>query len=405
MADSVEKQPSAELAFVNAILHTAIEQRASDIHLDPVEEMPTRIRLRIDGVLHDLEPDAAGLPLRQEHASLVHQVKALAGMDRAETRLPQDGRMQLNVGGKRYDLAVSVLPTVAGERVVMRVLPRDAVCLDLEKIGLEGEDLTAVRRLLHVPNGIVICAGPVGSGKTTLLYAMLMETDRDRCSVVSVEDPVEYRLPGVAQTEVRPQIGFTFARAVRQVLRQDPDIILIGEIRDTEVADLTASCALTGHLVLTTLPADSAPQAIRRLLDFELPAYVVSASLAGVIAQRLVRLLCPECRQPVKPAPESLPRAARSLVESLKSPSFFAPRGCDQCHNTGYRGRTAIHEILVANERLREAIASGGGETAIRQAAVASGMRTLLACGVERAARGITSLEEVLSIVPHGVDR
>jgi len=306
------------------------------------------------------------------------------------------------VSGKPIDLRVSTLPTFHGERVVMRILAREAPRLDLKEIGLLDDDLARIRQLCHCPYGIVLAAGPTGSGKTTLFYAMLNEIDRDRCCVMSVEDPIEYLLDGVAQTQIRPQVGLTFARAVRQVFRQDPDVILIGEIRDAEVANLAVQCAITGHVVLTTLHADTAPGGIKRLVDMGLEPFLVNASIAGVISQRLIRMLCPECKERVEPPLHSLVPEAVELMKGAKGATFYGARGCDACNGTGYRGRTAIHEILIPDDRVKNVVASDGNLAAIREAALAAGMRTMLACGIEKAARGITSIQEVLRVIPHG---
>jgi len=387
--------------FVNAMIIEALQRNASDVHLDPLEGDVPRVRLRVDGVLHELEsPRDAGPASRLPHSQLANRIKIMAGMDVSEKRLPQDGRVQLNVAGRPYDLRVSTLPTIHGERVCMRVLGREPGQFDLEAIGLLEEDRDKVRDLCHVSHGLVLCAGPTGSGKTTLLYSMLREVNYPGISVLSVEDPVEYELEGVAQVGVNPQIGRTFARTVRSVLRQDPDVILIGEIRNAQVANLAAQCAMTGHLVLTVLHADSAPQGLKRMVDIGVEPFVVNASVAGVISQRLVRVLCSECKEPAEtPSAATLPREAGEFIRGREGAEFHSSVGCEACNGTGYRGRTAIHEVLLVDEGVRRAVAESGELADIRQAALAAGMRTMLECGMEKAARGITTVEEVLRVI------
>ncbi|MCK4375022.1 MAG: Flp pilus assembly complex ATPase component TadA, partial [Candidatus Brocadiae bacterium] len=387
----------------NMLMLTAVQQHASDIHVEPTEDGRGRIRFRVDGVLHEFEwPDEVKQPPEVPYAELVSRIKVMAGMDIAEKRLPQDGRIELRVNGKPVDLRASTLPTVHGERVVMRVLFREALGLDLDSIGILEDDLAKVRQLCHVPHGLILCSGPTGSGKTTLFYAMLNHIGHEGLCLMSVEDPVEYLLEGVAQINVRPQIGLTFARAVRHILRQDPDIILIGEVRNTEVANLAMQCALTGHVVLTTLHAATAPGGIKRLVDMGVEPFVVNASLAGVISLRLVRILCSECKQEAEPPLHSLPSEAVEMVSRAEGTSFCAAKGCEHCNGTGYRGRTAIYEVLIPDDRVKDVVASGGDLASIREAAVAAGMRTMLGCGIQKAARGITSIQEVLRVVPHG---
>jgi general secretion pathway protein E len=394
-----EGEKGTVVKCVNLTIIEAIGQRASDIHLDPTEDGRGRIRQRVDGVLHDIEP-----PPEKLFAKIVSRIKIMACMDIAEKRLPQDGRIKLNIKGKPYDLRVSSVPTVHGERIVMRILDRESVRLDLERIGFPDDELATVRELCHLPNGIIICNGPTGSGKTTLLYSMLHEIDRDKCCVMSVEDPVEYHIEGVAQTQVEAKKGLTFARAVRSFLRQDPDVIMVGEIRDLETAQICVQCALTGHLVLTTLHANTSPGAIKRLLDVGLEPFLVNGSLSAVISQRLVRMLCPECKRETEPPPHSMPPEAVEFIQKLGEATFYAPKGCDACNGTGHRGRTAIHEILIPGDRVRQVIASSADLASIRNAALAEGMKPMLISGLEKAARGITSIQEICRVVPHGAE-
>jgi len=392
-----EADKSSTVQYVNLTIIDAVNQRASDIHFDPTEDGRGRVRLRVDGVLRDIEPPAKGL-----FPKVVSRIKIMANLDLAERRLPQDGRIAVNLSGKAVDLRVCVAPTVLGERVVMRLLDREAVVLDLERIGLLDDDVAAVRELCHLPNGIVICNGPTGSGKTTLLYAMLMEVDRDRSCVMSAEDPVEYRLDGVGQIQVAARRGLTFPRALRSILRQDPDVILVGEIRDLETVQVCVQCSLTGHLLMTTLHANTSPGAVRRLLDMGLEPFLVNATLAGVVTQRLVRVLCPECKHAAEPVLHSIPPSAVEFILKRPDTTFYAPIGCEACQGTGYRGRTAIHEVLVPHDRVREAVAASADLASIRNAALAAGMRPMLINGLEKAARGITSVQEVCRVVPHG---
>lgn len=393
-------------AFVNALFITAFEARADHIHMDPTEDGKGRFRLRVDGVLHDLNiPASVQAPREAPYQEVVNRIKLMAGLDIAQRRLPQDGRIVLSITGHSVDVRTSTVPTVHGERVAMAILRREEAKFDLHDFGIVEPDLARIRALCHVNYGLVLCAGPTGSGKTTLLYAMLNEVDRSRYCVVSVEDPVEYYLEGVAQINLNPRIGLTFAQAVRHVLRQDPDVILIGEIRDTEVANLAAQCALTGHLVLTTLNAETAPGGIRRLVDMGLEPFVANASLGGSISQRLIRTLCAECKKVAKPPRHSLPPEAVELMDRIDNATFYVATGCTACHKTGYRGRTAIHEVLIPDDQVRELVAAGASTERIRKAAIAAGMRTMLACGIEKAARGITTVEEVLRVVPLRPDK
>jgi len=391
---------SAVAEFVNRMIQDAVLLRGSDIHFDPTEDGAGRIRVRVDGVLRDVEKPPAGL-----FPNVVSRIKLLSSMDLAERRLPQDGRIMLTLVGRALDLRVCVVPTVLGERIVIRILDRDAVRLDLEQMGFLEDELATARGLCHLPNGMIICNGPTGSGKTTLLYAMLMEVDREKCCVMSVEDPVEYRLDGIGQVQVEARKGVTFARALRSILRQDPDVIMVGEIRDLETLEVTAQCSLTGHLIMTTLHANTSPGAVKRLLDIGLAPFIVNSTLAAVITQRLVRVLCPKCKEEAKPALHSVPPAAAEFIQKLGDRPFYAPireKGCDACKGTGFRGRIAIHEILIPDDRVRQAVAAGSDVAAIRNAALAAGMRPMLQCGLEKAARGITTVQEVCRVVPYG---
>ncbi len=404
LAELSETSPVRQL--VNSAIMLGARKRASDIHFDPAPDGTSRVRLRIDGVLHDLEfPTDLDDPRPVQQQEVANRLKVMADMDIAECRLPQDGRIEVNLGGpegegRNLDLRVSLVPALHGERACIRILSRETVVFGLEQIGLLEDDLEKVRGFMRLPHGIVIVTGPTGSGKTTLFYSMIQEVDRDHSAVMSVEDPIEYDIEGVAQIAVRPQVGLTFASALRSILRQDPDVIVCGEIRDTETANVAAQCALTGHLVLTGLHTNTAPDALKRLVDIGVPAFVVNSSVAAVIAQRLVRVLCSECKEPIEVPVDSLPPAAAEFLATRKDATFYAPKGCDACLHTGYRGRTAIHEILVPDDAVRKAVNDGANRSAIRTAALAAGMRPQLIAGLEKAARGITSVQEVLRIVP-----
>ena len=381
--------------LVNLILLRAIKEGASDIHLDPAEDNRGRVRLRVDGVLRDLEPLPEGLL-----QPVVGRLKIMANVDVAERRLPQDGRIRVKVEGREVDLRVCVVPTMLGERVCMRLVARAEGPLPLDRLGLSETDLATVRELSHHPTGIIVVSGPAGCGKTTLLYAMLMEKDRDRECVMTVEDPVEYQLPGVAQIQIQPRLGLTHARALRAVLRQDLDAVMVGEIRDLETLECAVQVALTGHLVLTTLHTNNAAGAIRRLLDVGIEPYRLNASLVAVIAPRLVRRLC-DCKQPGEPAVHSMPPEAAAFVRGAKGATFYRPVGCENCRATsGYRGRTAIYEILRMNDRLRPVVEASPDVAALHKAAVETGMKPMVIDGLEKAARGITSVEEVCRVAP-----
>jgi type II secretory ATPase GspE/PulE/Tfp pilus assembly ATPase PilB-like protein len=391
-------QDDAEAArTVNEILHGAVRGRASDVHLESLQGGRMRVRHRIDGVLHEAQvlPEGAA-------EGIVARVKTMAGLDVAERRLPQDGRISLRVDGRDYDIRLSTLPVLHGERVTLRILRPEVLDLRLERIGLTEENLATVRRLCQAPHGIVVVNGPTGCGKTTLLYSMLQEVDQVRESVMTVEDPVEYSFERVSQVQIRPEIGLTFARAIRSMLRQDPDVILVGEIRDRETLELCVQVAMTGHLVLTTLHATTSAEAVRRMLDIGLPPFMVNAGLKAVISQRLIRRLCPECRQPETAGEEGLAEEARAIVRRLGQVTWYGPKGCEACSRTGYLGRTSTHEVLVMNDRIQQVVSGDGTAGQIREAAIGSGMKTMLEDGLAKAAQGVTSVREVLRVAPQG---
>jgi general secretion pathway protein E len=377
------------IRFVNSLLFRAIRERSSDIHVEPYEK-ELAVRNRVDGILHTL----VSAP-RKWHAPVVSRIKVMAGMDIAERRLPQDGRIRIRLGGKEIDIRVSTVPTGFGERAVLRILDRTSVLLGLEELGLAGADLDAILRLLGRANGIVLVTGPTGSGKTTTLYGMLRRLDSATRNIITIEDPVEYQIRGIGQIQVNPKIGLSFADGLRSILRQDPDVIMVGEIRDAETASIAIQASLTGHLVLSTLHTNDAPSAVTRLVDMGIEPFLVASSLAAVIAQRLVRRLCPSCRRAYDPGREEWGKLGLS---SPPAAPFHAPVGCDRCIGTGYSGRTALYEILQADDRVRSLVLSRADSDGIRDLAVKNGMRTILAAGTEKVLAGVTSVEEVLRV-------
>jgi general secretion pathway protein E len=372
------------------LIRRAFVARASDIHLEPGENAP-RARLRIDGVLQPL----ADVPADQV-PGIIERFKAMAGMNTAVTDQPQDGRLWLEIEGKQLDLRVSSVPTVNGERVTARLMDLSAVRHRLADLEMSADCLARLGDLLKRPNGIILSTGPTGSGKTTTLYAMLSELDCEHNNVFSIEDPVEYLLPGVSQIAVRTSRGVTFTTAARAVLRQDPDVVMIGEVRDVETVNIAVQIALTGHLVLTVLHAATAPGGLKRLMDMGLDPFLVNQAVIGVLSQRLVRKLCKACKRPSPPNLALLPGEVATRI-GADLDGFCEPVGCEACRGTGFRGRTAIHELLIPDDAVRAAVLSGGIE-AIRQAARLGGMRTLLEDGLAKAAHGITSINEVLRV-------
>lgn len=378
------------IQLVNLIIHRAVQSRASDIHIEPFER-EVKVRYRIDGVLREVQS-----PPKRLHPAIVSRIKILADMNIAERRLPQDGRIRLRVSGRLIDLRVSTVPTLFGESVVMRILDKSTALLGLEELGMQAETLQQFRRLIYQPYGIILVTGPTGSGKTTSLYAALMEIYSPEKKIITIEDPVEYQLPGVNQIQVRPHIGLTFATGLRHIVRQDPDIIMVGEIRDPETVDIAINAALTGHLVFSTLHTNDAPGAITRLLDMGAEAYLVASSLIGSVAQRLVRRICTHCKEPMEVKPELL--HAIGLTPEEARGKTFRGRGCEECERTGYRGRMGVFELLRIDDEIRRMIVERASSTVIKQYAVSKGMKTLLADGRDKVLQGLTTVEEVLRV-------
>jgi type IV pilus assembly protein PilB len=389
LAASSEEVPVIKLA--NLIIVQAIKDRASDVHLEPFEKS-MRLRYRVDGALMDATP-----PPKQLQLALASRFKIMSSLDIAERRLPQDGRMRVRVSGKDYDLRVSVLPTVHGEKIVLRVLDKTSLSASIDKLGLDPDTFKQFKAAIDAPHGLILVTGPTGSGKTTTLYSALNELNDPSYNIVTVEDPVEYQIAGINQVPTKKEIGLTFANALRSILRQDPDIIMIGEIRDTETAEIAIEAALTGHQVLSTLHCNDAPGAIARLDDMGIAPFLISSSVILACAQRLMRRICSHCREPVTYPPK--------MFEDLGiDPSTFSGvqllrgRGCDRCKNSGYAGRFAIIEAMTITDQIRKLIIARGSSREMAKVAISQGMRTLRMVALDRARDGISTLEQVLLI-------
>ncbi|MDR0587378.1 MAG: type II secretion system ATPase GspE [Burkholderiales bacterium] len=388
LEDSTAQAPV--IRMINALLLQALREQASDVHFEPYETRSV-VRFRLDGVLRDkIEPP------RALHAALVSRLKVMASLDIAEKRLPQDGRITLRLGGKSVDVRVSTLPTGDGERVVLRLLDKEAARLDLSTLGMDDRLLAHVDAVIREPHGIFLVTGPTGSGKTTTLYAALSRLDRARVNVMTVEDPVEYALDSVAQTQVNPRIELSFARALRAILRQDPDVIMIGEIRDLETAQIAVQASLTGHLVLATLHTNDAPSAVTRLTDMGVEPYLLASSLLGVLAQRLVRVLCPECR--VKAPPSENERRLLAEMKFDDVDVLYQPTGCPACHGNGYRGRTGVYELLRVTDAVKRLIHENAPEDRLREEGARVGMFSLRQDGARWLKSGGTSLAELVRV-------
>ncbi len=387
VSELVESAPVRKL--LNMVLLLAIKDHASDIHFEPFEE-EFRIRIKADGVLYEMVP-----PPRHLAFAITSRVKVMANLDIAERRLPQDGRIELSIGGHPVDLRVSVLPTMFGESVVCRVLDRSVVSLDLGNVGMDEETMTSFRKVMGKPNGIILVTGPTGSGKTTTLYSALSELNSIEDKLITTEDPVEYDIDGIIQIPIDHDIGVTFASCLRAILRQDPDKILVGEIRDLETAEIAIQASLTGHTVFSTLHTNDAPSTVTRLKDMGVPSFLITATVEAILAQRLVRRICPECREPVEVTDDIL-TDLQMTREQLGNRKFFRGAGCGTCHNTGYKGRVGLFELMILDDELRDLIMENSSADVLRECAKGKGMRMLRDAGMQFAFEGKTSIEEVI---------
>ncbi|MDD5618493.1 MAG: GspE/PulE family protein, partial [Candidatus Omnitrophica bacterium] len=380
-----EEAPVVKL--VDLVLKQAIDERASDIHIEPFRNRIS-LRYRIDGVLHDIPP-----PAKHLHLPIISRIKILSKLDIAEKRLPQDGGFSVKMKERSIDFRVSVIPTIHGEKVVLRILDKESIKLDLSILGFNKKELEDLRKAINSPYGLVLVTGPTGSGKSTTLYAILNEIKSPKENIVTVEDPVEYKIEGINQVQIKPDIGLTFASALRSFLRQDPDTMMVGEIRDLETAQICVRSALTGHLVFSTLHTNDASSAITRLIDIGIEPYLLMPSLILIIAQRLVRVLCQECKEPYEPSKDE--REKLNLGQDL----IYKAKGCEKCSHIGYKGRMCVSEVLVVNEHIRSLMGEKTDSHKIKEAARAEGMRTLTESALFAVKQGVTSLEEALSVM------
>ena len=391
LLDATDEEPIKRL--VNSLLWQAAKDEASDVHIDPTPR-ETIVRYRIDGVLQQVTV----FP-RQVHVTVINRIKVMSRLDIAQKGLPQDGRSMVLIAGRKIDIRVSTIPTVHGEKIVMRLLFQEEKLMQLRQLGLAKYILQPYQNLVNSSGGIILVTGPTGSGKTTTLYASLAEIDNEARNIITIEDPVEYKLSGYSQIEVKPKVGLTFANALRSVLRQDPDVIMVGEMRDTETAQIAIQSALTGHLVFSTVHTNSGPATITRLIDMGIEPFLVSSSIIGVLAQRLVRRICPDCRKSYQPHPEQLRELGIKEVSFRKlDRRFYRGDGCDNCRHTGYRGRIGIHELLVMSEGVKNTILESSDSDTIKKQGLKEKMITLRRDGVNKILYGLTTAEEILSI-------
>ncbi len=378
------------IRLVNSLLSQAIRERASDIHIEPFEKEMIA-RFRIDGILYNI------LTIQKRfQASIASRVKIMSGLNIAEKRLPQDGGMRIKIGGKDVDIRVSIVPTAFGERIVLRLLYRESALLPLDQIGFSGDTLTRFNDLIERPHGIILVTGPTGSGKTTTLYGALSKINSPDKNIITIEDPIEYQMKGIGQIQVNPKISLTFAAGLRSVLRQDPDVILVGEIRDGETAEIAIQAALTGHLVFSTLHTNDAAGAVTRLIDMKIEPFLISSSVMAILAQRLVRVLCKECREPYQITPAEITEL--ELRREIESTTVYRAKGCEACFHTGYLGRTAIYELLNVDDEMRQMIMKNSDASMIKALAIEKGMTTLRQDGADKILKGITSVEEVVRV-------
>jgi general secretion pathway protein E len=376
---------------VNSLIARASEAQASDIHIEPTESA-IKVRFRVDGALRDEETLPAHLK-----SALVSRIKVMSGLNIAERRLPQDGRLRLAVRGQEIDFRVATSPTIHGEAVVLRILDRSNLALEFDKLGFDEELLVRYRRVLAQPHGILLVTGPTGSGKTTTLYASLATLNTSERKILTIEDPIEYRLAGINQVQVKPQIGLDFAAALRSFLRQDPDVMMVGEIRDLETAQVAIQSALTGHMILSTLHTNTAASSVTRLLDMGVEPFLITSTLNAVLAQRLVRRLCPQCRTATVLSREAIASLGLDPA-TMDGMKFYKPHGCDACSNTGFRGRIALFELLEMDEEISRLILVRAEAREVQRAAVDAGMRLMLADGIAKAQAGLTTVEEILRV-------
>jgi type IV pilus assembly protein PilB len=382
------------ITLVNNVIHDSVNKRASDIHIEPLKDN-SRVRCRIDGILYEIKT----IP-KEDYRSVISRVKIMANMDIAERRLPQDGSFRLEYEGKHVDVRVSSYPTMNGEKIVMRLLIREFVFLSLNELGFESQELNAFETLIKRPCGIILVVGPTGSGKTTTLYSALSQLNSKEKNIITVEDPIEYELDGISQSQVNVKAGFTFANSLRSMMRQNPDIILVGEIRDMETAELAVRAALTGHLVFSTLHTNDAPGAVTRLLDMGVEPYLIASCLIGALAQRLVKIICPKCKEQVVPPAHILDKFKLEM-ENIKvtENKFYRGKGCSHCMKSGFKGREGVFELLtVSGDKMKDVITSGFQTSLLRKIAQEQGFRTMKETGLMKALKGITTLEEVLQV-------
>lgn len=387
-----ESEEAPVIALVNLIMLRAVKENASDIHIEPFGEDTLKVRYRIDGILHDV----MSLPLNLQLA-VISRIKIMSDLDIAEKRLPQDGRIQVNIGGRKINIRVSILPAVTGENAVLRILDPSSILLELDSLGFSPEILPNFLSLIKKPNGVILVTGPTGSGKSTTLYTTLNLLNSTEKKIMTIEDPVEYRLKGISQVQAKPKIGLTFAAGLRSFLRQDPDIMLVGEIRDKETAEIAVQAALTGHIVLSTLHTNDAPSSVIRLVDMGIEPFLISSSVIGVIAQRLVRKICPKCKKEIKITAEIKEILDEYEISSNKI-TLCKGEGCPYCKNTGYKGRVAIFELMMVTENIKEMIIKNASTAKLREMAIKEGMCVLKNDGIKKVCEGITTIDEVLRV-------
>ena len=378
------------IALVNLIIVRSVKEKASDIHVEPFDEKQLKIRYRIDGILHEV----MSLP-RKLHMAIISRIKIMSELDIAERRLPQDGRIQVTVSGRKINIRVSMIPTVNGESAVLRILDPSSILLELDSLGFSPKMLPRFKSLIKKPNGVILVTGPTGSGKSTTLYTVLNILNSDEKKIMTIEDPVEYRLKGISQIQAKPKIGLSFAAGLRSFLRQDPDIMLVGEIRDKETAEIAVQAALTGHVVLSTLHTNDAPSSVIRLVDMGVESFLISSSVVGILAQRLVRKICPKCKKEIEMTPEM-----EKIIENygVKSDEIklYKGEGCSFCNGTGYKGRIAIFELMIITDNIRELISKNATTSLLREEAVKEGMQLLKEDGFVKVCQGITTIDEIL---------